>query len=95
MKKLHAYYFEYGRNHETRTNILITKQSLNPIIRIQNQGLKSLVTEVVLIQSYKDEDKVQYKSYQRPLNNNSIQSVPQPKKRKPYNVLVGLSSEIV
>jgi hypothetical protein len=61
MKKLDAYCFEYGKNHETLTNILITKQTLNPIIRIQNQGLKILVTKVVLIQSYKDEDKVQYK----------------------------------
>jgi hypothetical protein len=34
MKKIDAYCFEYGRNHETVTNILTTKQTLKPIISI-------------------------------------------------------------
>jgi len=63
MKKLDAYCFEYGRNHET--NRYFNNKANIKSNSIQNQGLKSVAAEAALIQRYKYEDKVHYKEGKR------------------------------
>jgi len=52
MKKLDAYCFEYGSNHETVTNILNNRANFK-YNYIHNQRLKILATEAAFIQSFK------------------------------------------
>ena len=97
MKKLDAYCFEYGSNHETVTNILNNRANFK-YNYIHNQRLKILATEAAFIQSFKYEGKVQYKEGKSHDKGHRMRTqykvFHNQRKGKPYTVLVGLSSEI-